>query len=378
MDVTYLDNGATTKVDPRVKDEIVDVFLNRYGNPSSDHLKGREAEEAVEESRESTAGLIGAEKDEIVFTSGGTESDNLGVLGPVKNRARGHMITTKIEHPAVHETCSFLESEGYEVTYLDVDEDGFVDTSDFESAIREDTVLASVMYANNEIGTIQPINKMAEIAHENGILFHTDAVQAVGKVDIDVKEEKIDLLSMSGHKFNGPMGVGALYVRDGIDLEPMMFGGGHEDGRRPGTENVPGIVGLGKACELADEEMVGYVPKMREQRDRIIDEVLDEIKGSHLNGPLENRLSNNVNFCFEDIDGNALVNELDKREICTSSAAACKSGAAEPSRVLLALGIEPELALSSLRITLDRFTKDEDVERILEVLPEIIEDLRGR
>jgi len=378
MEYIYLDDGATTRVDQRVKKEMNKFLTEKYGNPSSPHRKGKEAREEVKSARKETANLINAYRDEIIFTSGGTESDNLAIKGAMRENEGNHLITTKIEHPAVYDTCKFLEENGYEVTYLEVDENGFVDVGKFESAIREETVLASIMYANNEIGTVEPIEKLGEVAHDNDVIFHTDAVQAVGKVPIDVKNENIDLLSLSGHKFHGPKGIGALYVSSKVNIQPMIHGGGHENGLRSGTENVPGIVGLKKACEIAKNEMKDDSKRMKKYRDKLIDGILANTKKSYLNGPKdENRLPNNANFTFEGIDGDALVLQLDSKGIAGSTGSACSTTEVKPSRVLLSLGLDENEAFSSLRLTLSKFTTEEEIEEAIETVPEVVSNLRA-
>ncbi len=377
MNYIYLDDAATTRVDKRVK-EVMNKFLSdKYGNPSSPHKKGKEVKKHLKDARKETATLINAHRDEIIFTSGGTEADNLAIKGAMRENEGNHLITTKIEHPAVYETCEFLEENGYDVTFLDVDEDGFVNVDEFQSAIKEDTVLASIMYANNEIGTIEPIKEIGEIANENDIILHTDAVQAVGKVPIDVKKENIDLLSLSGHKFHGPKGVGALYASSKIDIQPIIHGGGHENGLRSGTENIPGIMGLKKACEIAQKEIENDVGKMEKYRDKLIGEILDRTEKSYLNGPKENRLPNNANFTFEGIDGDALVLQLDSHGIAGSTGSACSTTEVKPSRVLLSLGLGENESFSSLRLTLSKFTKGEEIEEVIETVPEVVSNLRA-
>jgi len=377
MNYIYLDDAATTRVDKSVK-KAMDKFLSeKFGNPSSPHKKGKEVKKHLKGARKETANLINAYRDEIIFTSGGTESDNLAIKGTMRNNEGNHLITTKIEHPAVYETCKFLEENGYEVTFLEVDENGFVNIDEFQSAIKENTVLASIMYANNEIGTIEPIKEVGEIATENDIILHTDAVQAVGKIPIDVKKENIDLLSLSGHKFHGPKGIGALYVSSKVDLQPMIHGGGHENGLRSGTENVPGIVGLKKACKLAQKEMKNDIREMKKYRDKLIEEILNETEKSYLNGPREDRLPNNTNFTFEGVDGDALVLQLDSRGIAGSTGSACSTKEVKPSRVLLSLGLNEEQAFSSLRLTLSKFTKEKEIEKANEIVPNVVSSLRG-
>ncbi len=377
MEYIYMDNAATTKVDPRVK-EIMNKYLDdEYANPSSIHTMGNRGTEALEEAREKVASLIGAEAEEIVFTSGGTESDNLAIKGAVWKNPGDHIITSCLEHPAVLKTCEYLEENGYDVTYLDVDEHGLVDLEEFEESIREDTVLASIMYANNEIGTIEPIEELVKIAHEHDVLFHTDAVQAVGKTHIDVKEEDIDLFSLSGHKIHAAKGVGALYIKDGVDMEPLQHGGAHEFGLRAGTENVPGIVGLGEACSIAEEEMDDYIPEMKRLRDKLIKGIDKNIEKSYLNGHPTERLVNNVNFSFEAVEGESILLQMDSQGIEASTGSACSSKKLEPSQAILALGRDEELAHSSIRLTIGKYTKEEHVDKVLEVLPEIISNLRA-
>lgn len=376
MDYIYLDDAATTKVDERVKKRMDDYFVERYGNPSSLHRMGIEAKKAMDEARKNTASLIGADEQEIFFTSGGTEADNLALKGLAWQRGEGHVITTEIEHAAVYNTCKYLEEKGFDVTYLDVDKDGLVDPSDFESSIRNDTILASVMYANNEIGTIEPIMELAEIAHDYDVLFHTDAVQAVGKIPLDVKKENIDMLSLSAHKFHGPKGVGALYISKDVKLEPLLHGGGHERGLRSGTENVSGIVGLGKACDIAEKEMDDYIPHMLELRDKLIDGVLKNVEKSYLTGHREKRLPNSASFYFEAVEGESIILHLDSRGIGGSTGSACSTKDLKPSRVLMGLGLREEQAHCSLRLTLSRYTTEKEIDRVIEVLPEVIGNLR--
>ena len=377
MNYIYLDDAATTRVDKRVK-KVMNKFLSdKFGNPSSPHKKGKEVKKHLKKARKETANLINAHRDEIIFTSGGTEADNLAIKGTMRENEGNHLITTKIEHPAVYETCEFLEENGYDVTFLDVDENGFVNLDEFQCAIREDTVLASIMYANNEIGTIEPIKEIGEIANENDVILHTDAVQAVGKVPIDIKNENIDLLSLSGHKFHGPKGIGALYTSSKINIQPIIHGGGHENGLRSGTENIPGIMGLKKACEIAQKEMENDIEKMEKYRDELIGEILDKTERSYLNGPKEDRLPNNANFTFEDVDGDALVLQLDSHGIAGSTGSACSTTEVKPSRVLLSLGLDEDQAFSSLRLTLSKFTEEKEIEKAIEIVPEVVSSLRG-
>lgn len=376
MDYIYLDDAATTRVDDRVKKIMDKYYMKKYGNPSSLHRMGKDARKAMGDARKNTASLIGADKDEIIFTSGGTEADNLAIKGAVEKNEGNHIITTEIEHAAVYNTCRYLEKKGYDVTYLGVDEDGLVNLDEFKDAIREDTVIASIMYANNEIGTVEPIEELAEIADKNDVLFHTDAVQAVGKLPIDVKEEKIDMLSLSAHKLHGPKGVGALYLSKDVDIEPIMHGGGHENGYRSGTENVSGIVGLGKACEIAEDEMDEYVPRMIRLRDKLIDNILEEGEEVYLNGHREKRLPNNANFYFVAAEGEAIVLHLDSRGIATSTGSACSSKSLKASRTLLATGLDEQYAHCSLRLTLSRYTEEKEIDKTIEVVPEVIANLR--
>lgn len=376
MDYIYLDDAATTKVDDRVKMAMDEYYDKKYGNPSSLHKMGKEAKKAMKDARERTANILNADSEEIIFTSGGTEADNLAIKGAIEKNEGNHIITTEIEHAAVYNTCKYLEKKGYDVTYLEVDEDGLVDVDEFEGAIRDDTVIASIMYANNEIGTVEPIKKLGEIADENDILFHTDAVQAVGKLTINVKEEKIDMLSLSAHKLHGPKGVGALYLSKDVDIEPIIHGGGHENGYRSGTENVSGIVGLGKACEIAENKMDEYVPKMTRLRDKLIDNILDEVDEAYLNGHREKRLPNNANFYFVAAEGEAIVLHLDSEGIAASTGSACSSKSLKASRTLLATGLDEQYAHCSLRLTLSRYTDEEEIDRAIEVVPEVIADLR--
>ncbi len=374
----YFDHGATTRVLPEVVEAMTPYVSEKYGNASSIHSFGREARMAMDSSRARVAALIGADSSEIVFTSSGTESDNLAIKGVAlhKSRGKGHIITTDIEHSAVLEPCAYLKSMGFEVTRLPVSKDGFVDLGDVEAAIRDDTILVSVMMANSEIGTIQPVREIGRIAHSRGALFHTDAVQAAGKMSIDVDRDNIDLLSISSHKFHGPKGVGALYVRKGTKVEPLLHGGGHEGGLRSSTENVPGIVGFGKAAEIAQRDMPTTAERMRHLRDRIIKTVPETIPDAYLNGHPTNRLVNNVHLRFDFIEGEGLVLHLDMLGIAASTGSACSTGSLEPSPVLLALGLTHEQAHGSLRVTLGRENNDEEVSYLLEVLPEIVSKLR--
>ncbi|ACL69644.1 cysteine desulfurase NifS [Halothermothrix orenii] len=378
----YLDNAATTPVAPEVIKVMEPYFNIYYGNPSSVHTPGQDAARAVSEAREKVAELIGARDErEIIFTSGGTEADNLAIKGVAMSlQDRGkHIITSSVEHHAVLHTCEYLEKYlGFDVTYLPVDEKGFVDPSKVEEAIREDTILISIMLANNEIGTIQPVKEIAKIANEHDIYFHTDAVQAIGQIPVDVEKLGVDLLSLSGHKFNGPKGVGALYIRKGVKLAPQMSGGAQERRRRAGTENVPGIVGLGKAAEMAAHNLEEKRLKLKKLRDKLINGIENEIDEVYLNGPRgEDRLPNNVNFCFRYIEGESILLNLDMMGIAGSSGSACTSGSLDPSHVLLAIGRPHEIAHGSLRLTLGYNNTEEEVDYVLEVLPGIIKKLRA-
>lgn len=374
----YFDHGATTPVLPEVFEAMAPYVTEKYGNASSIHSFGREARMAVDEARASVADLVGADPAEIVFTSGGTESDNLAIKGVALHRSRGkgHIVTSKIEHHAVLAPCEFLRDRGFEVTTLPVSTDGFVDPAEVEEAVRDDTILVSVMMANSEIGTLQPVREIGRIAHEKGALFHTDAVQAAGKLAIDVDRDNIDLLSLSSHKIHGPKGVGALYVRGGTKLEPLLHGGGHERGLRSSTENVPGVVGFGKATEIALRDMEETVDRMRGLRDDIIRAIPETVPDSYLNGHPTRRLVNNAHFRFDFIEGEGLILHLDMMGIAASTGSACSTGSLEPSPVLLALGLRHEQAHGSLRITLGRENNHEEVSYFLEVLPGIVSKLR--
>jgi len=374
----YLDHAATTPVKKEVVEAMLPYFTEKFGNPSSIYSVGRTSKKAIEEAREKVAKAIGAEPREIFFTGSGTEADNWAIKGAAyANRQKGkHIITTAIEHHAVLHTCQYLESEGFEVTYLPVDSDGLVTAEQVRNAIRPDTILITVMFANNEIGTIQPIAEIGKVAKEKGILFHTDAVQAIGNVHIDVSEMNIDMLSMSSHKFYGPKGIGALYVRKGVKLTSFMHGGAQERGRRASTENVPAIVGMGRAIELATENMDEYNRKLTALRDRTIEEIQKKIPFVKLNGHREKRLPGNVNFSFEFIEGESLLLMLDMKGIAASSGSACTSGSLDPSHVLLAIGLPHEIAHGSLRITFGEENTDADVDYLMEVLPEIVQRLR--
>ncbi|MGI6000640.1 MAG: cysteine desulfurase NifS [Candidatus Merdisoma sp.] len=375
----YLDNAATTKTAPEVVEAMLPYFSEFYGNPSSIYSLAGESKKAIDQARETIAGALGAQPEEIYFTAGGTESDNWALKATAEYyRKKGnHIITTKIEHHAILHSCQQLEKQGFEVTYLDVDENGVVKLEELKKAIRPTTILISVMYANNEIGTIQPIQEIGEIAHEKGILFHTDAVQAFGQLPIHVDDCHIDMLSASGHKLNGPKGIGFLYIRKGVKIRSFIHGGAQERKRRAGTENVPGIVGLGKAVERAVKTMEERTAKERELRDYLIGRVLAEIPYTRLNGHRSLRLPNNANFSFQFIEGESLLIMLDMEGICGSSGSACTSGSLDPSHVLLAIGLPHEIAHGSLRLTLNEENTKEELDFVVESLKRIIERLRS-
>ncbi len=375
----YLDNAATTKVDHEVFEAMKPFFEEEYGNPSSAYTFAGKTAGKVEEAREQVAKFLGASPSEIFFTGGGSESDNWAIKGIADSQsAKGkHIITTKIEHHAVIHTCEFLEKHGYEVTYLDVDETGLVDPAVFEAAIRPDTILATIMFANNEIGTIEPIAELGRIAHEHGILFHTDAVQAFGHVPINVAEMNIDMLSASGHKINGPKGVGMLYIKKGIRISSLIHGGSQEKGKRAGTTNSAGIIGFAKATELCEKKMADRIAYESKLRDHLIDRVLAEIPYTRVNGNREYRLSNNTSFCFRFIEGESLLILLDQYGICASSGSACTSGSLDPSHVLLAIGLPHEIAHGSVRLTLSEDTTMEDIDYTVDSLKEIVDRLRS-
>lgn len=379
MRKVYFDHSATTATAPEVASQMVEYMTNTFGNPSSVHAFGREAKKAIIHARKQVADLIGASPEEILFTSGGTEGDNMALRGIAEaNKKRGkHIITTQIEHHAILHTCEALEKEGYRVTYLPVDEYARVNPQDVADAICDDTILISVMFANNEVGTIQPIAEIGKIAKEKGIYFHTDAVQAVGNYPIDVNEYGIDLLTISSHKFHGPKGIGALYIRKGVRIKPILFGGAQEKTLRPGTENTPGIVGLGKAAELAQAELTDKINRVQKLRDKLIAGITERIPEAKLNGHPMLRMPGNVNFSFRYIEGESLLLNLDIKGIAASSGSACTSGSLDPSHVLLAMGITHEIAHGSLRLSLGRENTEEDVDYCLEVLPEIVARLRS-
>ena len=377
--IYYLDSNATTPLDPRVREAMAPYLAERFANPSAIYKFAQEVRAEVEAAREQVARLINAEPEEVIFTSGGTEADNTAVQGvafALRDKGK-HVITSAIEHHAVLHACQYLEKFGFEVTVLPVDRYGIVDLEALKNAIRRDTILITVMHANNEIGTIEPIEAIVRIAHEHGIYAHTDAVQTVGKLPIDVKELGVDLLALSGHKIYGPKGIGALYIRKGVKIDPLLHGGHHERKRRAGTENVPGIIGLGMAAEMAQAELSQNEKKIRALRDRLEQGILERIPEVFVNGHPEKRLFNTLNCCIKGIEGESILLNLDFEGICASSGSACTSGSLDPSHVLLAIDLPHEVAHGSLRLSLNKFNTDEDVDKVLEVLPGITERLRS-
>lgn len=375
----YMDNAATTAVKPEVFEKMKPYFMENYSNPSSVYSFAGEAKKAVDDARDIIAGALNAKAAEIYFTGGGSEADNWAIKATAeayKNKGK-HIITSAIEHHAVLHTCGWLERHGYEVTYLPVDENGTVSPEEVEEAIRPDTILISIMFANNEIGTIEPIKEIGEIAEKHGVLFHTDAVQAFGHVPIDVQEMHIDMLSASGHKFHGPKGIGFMYMRNGLKLGSFIHGGAQERSRRAGTHNVPGIVGMGEAARIAMEQLEANAAKETEVRDYLIARVEKEIPYIKVNGHRENRLPNNINICFRFIEGESLLIMLDQKGICASSGSACTSGSLDPSHVLLAIGLPHEIAHGSLRLTISEDTTKEDADFVVDNLKSIVERLRS-
>lgn len=377
--IIYLDNAATTRTSPKVVEEMLPFFSEYYGNPSSVYEFSNASKKAVAQARQVIADSLGAKPQEIYFTAGGSESDNWAIKAAAEAyQEKGrHIITSKIEHHAVLHTCQYLESRGFSVTYLDVDEQGVVKLEELKKAIRPDTILISVMFANNEIGTIQPVKEIAEIAREHGILFHTDAVQAYGHVPINVDAFGMDMLSASGHKINGPKGIGFLYIRTGVKIRSFVHGGAQERKRRAGTENVPGIAGLGKAAELAVNTMEERMKKETELRDYLMDRVMAEVPYTRVNGHRKNRLPNNCNFAFQFIEGESLLIMLDMAGICGSSGSACTSGSLDPSHVLLAIGLPHEIAHGSLRLTLSEENTKEEMDYVVGEIKRIVERLRA-
>lgn len=375
----YLDNAATTSLKEEALEEMMPYLKENYSNPSSIYDFAQKAKKAVEDARSVIANALGAKDREIYFTGGGSESDNWalkGVAAALKEKGK-HIITSKIEHHAILHTCEYLERQGYEVTYLDVDENGVVPPESVEAAIRPDTILISIMFANNEIGTVEPIEKIGEIASQHNILFHTDAVQAFGHIPIDVEKMHIDLLSASGHKFHGPKGIGFLYLKDGIKIDSLIHGGAQERSRRAGTHNVPGIVGIGAAVKFAMEKMEENRKQEVSVRDYAIDRILKEIPYARLNGHRTERLPNNINVCFRFIEGESMLIMLDQKGICASSGSACTSGSLDPSHVLLAIGLPHEIAHGSLRMTLSEETTKEDMDYVVDSIKQIVERLRS-
>ena len=380
MKIRYFDNAATTKVKNEVMDKMFPYFVETYGNPSSLYKVGRMAKVGIEEARRNVADLINCDKNEIYFTSGGTESDNTALKGIMYlNKYKGkHLITTKIEHHAILNTCKTLEKNGFKVTYLSVNKEGIISLEELVSAITEDTILISIMFANNEIGSIQPIKKIGEIAKEKGIIFHTDAVQACGNVKIDVKEMNIDMLSLSGHKIGAPKGIGALYVNKNIEFENLIEGGHQERDKRAGTENVPGIVGLGEACKIAKNNMETNITKLKKLRDFYFFEIQNQIQDIRINGSMKYRLPGNSNISFKGINGNELLMKLDEKGICASAGSACSSGSSMPSHVLTAIGLTSQYADGTLRVTFGDENTREDVEYLIENLTQIVKGIRNK
>lgn len=374
----YFDNAATTKLEPKVLESMLPYLNENYGNASSIYSIGQKSKDAIETAREKVANSLGCESKNIFFTSSGSESDNWAIKGVAfANRDKGnHIITTSIEHHAVLHTCEYLEKHGFEITYLPVKENGIVDLDQLKKEIRNDTILISVMYANNEIGTIQPIEKIGEIAKEKRIYFHTDAVQAIGNIEINLDNLNIDLLTLSGHKFNGPKGIGALYIKDGVKTDNLIHGGGQEKGKRASTENIANIVGLGTAIELATKDIKKKTKYLTLLREICIEGIMKKIPDTILNGDAEKRLPGNVNLCFKYVEGESILLMLDQLGICASSGSACTSGSLDPSHVLLAIGLPHEIAHGSLRLSFSKDNTKKEVEYLLDVLPDIVERLR--
>ena len=380
MEIRYFDNAATTKVKEEVLKEMFPYFSVEYGNPSSMYSIGRSSRRAIETARKRVAELINCKPKEIYFTSCGSESDNMALKGiAYANKEKGnHIITSKIEHPAILNSCKTLEKQGYRITYLNVDEEGNIDISELENSINDDTILISIMFANNEIGTIEPIEQISKIAKKHNIIFHTDAVQACGNIKIDVKEMGIDMLSLSGHKINAPKGVGALYVREGIEFDRFLDGGHQEKNKRAGTENVAEIVGLGKACEIAKNNLESHINKLKELRDFYINQVEEKIENIKLNGPRDNRLPGNANISFKGVNGSELLLKLDEKGICASAGSACSTGSSSPSHVLTSIGLDSKMAEGTLRVSFSEENSKEDVEYLVENLERIVTELRKK
>ncbi len=380
MEIRYFDNAATTKVKEEVLKEMFPYFSVEYGNPSSMYSIGRSSRRAIETARKRVAELINCKSKEVYFTSCGSESDNMALKGiAYANKEKGnHIITSKIEHPAILNSCKTLEKQGYRITYLNVDEEGNIDINELENSINKDTILISIMFANNEIGTIEPIEQISKIAKKHNIIFHTDAVQACGNIKIDVKDMGIDMLSLSGHKINAPKGVGALYVREGIEFDRFLDGGHQEKNKRAGTENVAEIVGLGKACEIAKNNLESHINKLKELRDFYINQVEEKIENIKLNGPRDNRLPGNANISFKGVNGSELLLKLDEKGICASAGSACSTGSSSPSHVLTSIGLDSKIADGTLRVSFSEENSKEDVEYLVENLERIVTELRKK
>lgn len=380
MEIRYFDNAATTKVKEEVLKEMFPYFSVEYGNPSSMYSIGRSSRRAIETARKRVAELINCKSKEVYFTSCGSESDNMALKGiAYANKEKGnHIITSKIEHPAILNSCKTLEKQGYRITYLNVDEEGNIDISELENSINKDTILISIMFANNEIGTIEPIEQISKIAKKHNIIFHTDAVQACGNIKIDVKDMGIDMLSLSGHKINAPKGVGALYIREGIEFDRFLDGGHQEKNKRAGTENVAEIVGLGKACEIAKNNLESHINKLKELRDFYINQVEEKIDNIKLNGPRDNRLPGNANISFKRVNGSELLLKLDEKGICASAGSACSTGSSSPSHVLTSIGLDSKIADGTLRVSFGEENSKEDVEYLVENLERIVTELRKK
>lgn len=378
MEVKYFDNSATTRVKDEVFKEMIPYLSIEYGNPSSLYSIGRSAKRAISEARRRVASLINCSPEEIYFTSCGSESDNTALKGiAYANKEKGnHIITSKIEHPAILNSCKSLENKGFKINYIDVDKDGMLNLEKLESEITDQTILISIMYANNEIGTIEPVKEIAQIAHSHGIIFHTDAVQAVGNIPIDVRKMNIDMLSLSGHKLYAPKGIGALYVKSGIEFERFMDGGHQEKNKRSGTENVAEIVALGKACKIAEKNIEQYQQKLKKLRDYCLKEIQEKIPDIHINGTMERRLPGNINISFKDLNSGELLLRLDEVGICASGGSACSSKEASPSHVLTAIGLPSELSKGALRLTFGDYNSIEDVDYLVENLVRIVEEMR--
>lgn len=378
MEVKYFDNSATTRVKDEVFKEMIPYLSIEYGNPSSLYSIGRSAKRAISEARRRVASLINCSPEEIYFTSCGSESDNTALKGiAYANKEKGnHIITSKIEHPAILNSCKSLENKGFKISYIDVDKDGMLNLEKLESEITDQTILISIMYANNEIGTIEPIKEIAQIAHSHGIIFHTDAVQAVGNIPIDVRKMNIDMLSLSGHKLYAPKGIGALYVKSGIEFERFMDGGHQEKNKRSGTENVAEIVALGKACQIAEKNIERYQQKLKNLRDYCLNKIQEKIPDIYINGTMERRLPGNINISFKDLNSGELLLRLDEVGICASGGSACSSKEASPSHVLTAIGLPSELSKGALRLTFGDYNTKEDVKYLVENLVRIVEEMR--